>query len=44
MSVISSAIGAYVNVYINIFATGWMLIKEAANDMPQFFANLGKAS
>ncbi|HGN6858951.1 TPA: phage tail protein, partial [Neisseria gonorrhoeae] len=43
MSVISSAIGAYVNVYINIFATGWMLIKEAANDMPQFFANLGKA-
>ncbi|HEZ4541680.1 TPA: tape measure protein [Neisseria meningitidis] len=42
MSVISSAIGAYVNVYINIFATGWMLIKEAANDMPQFFANLGK--
>lgn len=42
MSVISSAIGAYVNVYINIFATGWMLIKEATNDMPQFFANLGK--
>lgn len=42
MSVISSAIGAYVNVYINIFATGWMLIKEAANNMPQFFANLGK--
>ncbi|HGO7211013.1 TPA: tape measure protein [Neisseria meningitidis] len=42
MSVISNAIGAYVNVYINIFATGWMLIKEAANDMPQFFANLGK--
>ncbi|HFC8533021.1 TPA: tape measure protein [Neisseria lactamica] len=42
MSVISSAIGAYVNVYINIFATGWMLIKEAANDMPQFFANIGK--
>lgn len=42
MSVISSAIGAYVNIYINIFATGWMLIKEAANDMPQFFANLGK--
>lgn len=42
MSVISSAIGAYVNVYINIFATGWMLIKEAANDMPQFFANLSK--
>ena len=42
MSVISSAIGTYVNVYINIFATGWMLIKEAANNMPQFFANLGK--
>ena len=42
MGVISSAIGAYVNVYINTFATGWMLIKEAANDMPQFFANLGK--
>lgn len=42
MSVISSAIGAYVNVYINTFATGWMLIKEAANNMPQFFANLGK--
>ena len=42
MSVITSAIGAYVNVYINTFATGWMLIKEAANNMPQFFANLGK--
>lgn len=42
MGVISSTIGAYVNVYINIFATGWMLIKEAANNMPQFFANLGK--
>ena len=42
MSVISSAIGAYVNIYINTFATGWMLIKEAANNMPQFFANLGK--
>lgn len=42
MNFISSTIGAYVNVYINIFATGWMLIKEAANDMPQFFANLGK--
>ncbi|HGT4325121.1 TPA: tape measure protein [Neisseria meningitidis] len=42
MGIISSAIGAYVNVYINIFATGWMLIKEAANNMPQFFANLGK--
>lgn len=43
MGVISSTIGAYVNVFINIFATGWMLIKEAANNMPQFFANLGKA-
>lgn len=43
MSLISSTIGAYVNVYINTFATGWMLIKEAANNMPQFFANLGKA-
>ena len=42
MSVISSAIGAYVNIYINTFATGWLLIKEAANNMPQFFANLGK--
>lgn len=42
MSVISSAIGSYVNIYINTFATGWMLIKEAANNMPQFFANLGK--
>lgn len=42
MGVISSTIGAYVNIYINIFATGWMLIKEAANNMPQFFANLGK--
>ena len=42
MDFISSTIGAYVNVYINIFATGWMLIKEAANDMPKFFANLGK--
>lgn len=43
MSLISNTIGAYVNVYINTFATGWMLIKEAANNMPQFFANLGKA-
>ena len=43
MSLISSTIGAYINVYINTFATGWMLIKEAANNMPQFFANLGKA-
>lgn len=42
MGGISSTIGAYVNVFINIFATGWMLIKEAANNMPQFFANLGK--
>ena len=43
MGLISNAIGTYVNVYINTFATGWMLIKEAANNMPQFFANLGKA-
>lgn len=43
MGLISSTIGAYVNVYINTFATGWMLIKEATNNMPQFFANLGKA-
>ncbi len=43
MGLISSTIGAYINVYINTFATGWMLIKEAANNMPQFFANLGKA-
>ena len=43
MSLISSTIGAYINVYINTFATGWMLIKEAASNMPQFFANLGKA-
>ncbi|HGO8065345.1 TPA: tape measure protein [Neisseria meningitidis] len=42
MSVISSVIGVAVNAFVNIFATGWMLIKEAANDMPQFFANLGK--
>ena len=42
MSVIASVIGAYVNAYINTFATGWMLIKEAANNMPQFFSNLGK--
>ena len=43
MGIISSVIGVYVNVYINTFATGWMLIKEAANNMPQFFANLGKS-
>ena len=43
MGIISSVIGAYVNAYINTFATGWMLIKEAANNMPQFFANLGKS-
>ena len=43
MGIISSVIGTYVNVYINTFATGWMLIKEAANNMPQFFANLGKS-
>lgn len=42
MSVIATVVGAYVNAYINTFATGWMLIKEAANNMPQFFANLGK--
>ena len=43
MSTIATVVGAYVNAYINTFATGWMLIKEAANNMPQFFANLGKA-
>ena len=43
MGIISSVIGAAVNAFINTFATGWMLIKEAANNMPQFFANLGKA-
>lgn len=43
MSLVSSTIGAYINVYINTFATGWMLIKEAANNMPQFFSNLGKS-
>lgn len=43
MGIISSVIGASVNAYINTFATGWMLIKEAANNMPQFFANLGKS-
>ena len=43
MSAIATVVGAYVNTYINTFATGWMLIKEAANNMPQFFANLGKA-
>ena len=42
MGIISSVIGASVNVFVNTFATGWMLIKEAANNMPQFFANLGK--
>lgn len=42
MGIISSVIGVAVNAFVNIFATGWMLIKEAANDMPQFFANLGK--
>ena len=42
MSAIATVVGAYVNAYINTFATGWMLIKEAANNMPQFFANLGK--
>lgn len=43
MSAIATVVGAYVNAYINTFATGWMLIKEAANNMPQFFANLGKS-
>lgn len=43
MSAIATVVGAYVNAYINTFATGWILIKEAANNMPQFFANLGKA-
>lgn len=43
MSAIATVVGAYVNAYINTFATGWMLIKEAANNIPQFFANLGKA-
>ena len=43
MSAIATVVGAYVNAYINTFATGWMLIKESANNMPQFFANLGKA-
>ena len=43
MSAIATVVGAYVNAYINTFATGWMLIKEAANNMPQFFASLGKA-
>ena len=42
MSAIATVVGAYVNAYINTFATGWMLIKEAANNMPQFFSNLGK--
>ena len=43
MGIISSVIGASVNAFVNTFSTGWMLIKEAANNMPQFFANLGKA-
>ena len=43
MGIISSVIGASVNAFVNTFATGWMLIKEAANNMPQFFANLGKS-
>ena len=43
MGIISSVIGASVNAFVNTFATGWMLIKEAANNMPQFFSNLGKA-
>ena len=43
MGIISSVIGASVNAFVNTFATGWMLIKEAANNMPKFFANLGKS-
>ena len=43
MGIISSVIGASVNAFVNTFATGWMLIREAANNMPQFFSNLGKA-
>lgn len=43
MGIISSVIGASVNAFVNTFATGWMLIKEAANNMPQFFANLGNS-
>ncbi|MBS5835214.1 MAG: tape measure protein [Neisseria sp.] len=43
MGIISSVIGASVNAFVNTFATGWMLIREAANNMPQFFANLGKS-
>ena len=43
MGIISSVIGASVNAFVNTFSTRWMLIKEAANNMPQFFANLGKA-
>ncbi len=43
MGIISSVIGAAVNAFVNTFATGWMLIREAANNMPQFFANLGKS-
>ena len=43
MGIISSVIGASVNVFVNTFATGWMLIREAANNMPQFFSNLGKS-
>nr|DAQ84960.1 MAG TPA: Tail tape measure [Caudoviricetes sp.] len=43
MGIISSVIGAAVNAFVNTFATGWMLIREAANNMPQFFSNLGKS-
>ena len=43
MGIISRVIGAAVNAFVNTFATGWMLIREATNNMPQFFANLGKS-
>ena len=43
MGIISSVIGASVNAFVNTFATGWMLIREDTNNMPQFFANLGKS-
>ncbi|HFC8542733.1 TPA: tape measure protein [Neisseria weaveri] len=43
LSFIASIIKTYINAYVNTFATGWMLIKEAAGNMPQFFANLGAA-
>lgn len=43
LSFIASIIKTYINAYVNTFATSWMLIKEAASNMPQFFANLGAA-